>query len=307
MKLPAGRLPSLGGLRAFDAAARQLSFTRAAEELHVTQAAISHQIRELEEELGLPLFVRLNRAVRLTDAGELLLPHVRDGFDQLRRGVERLRDIGSAGRLTLTAPPSFVGAWLVPRLHRFQAAHPDIEVHLLSGTRMLDLVREGVDVGIRYGRGGWPGLQVERLLSDELFPVCSPALAQRLRDPADLARVQLLHIQNFPDDWRRWLSAAGQGGLDPERGSWFDSLRNACEAAAAGMGVVLGRPSMVGDFLADGRLVKPFAIELPAEVAYYLVMPPANRGLPKVVAFRTWLRAEVEDYLLQRQVLSPGL
>ncbi|HMR29561.1 MAG TPA: transcriptional regulator GcvA [Geminicoccaceae bacterium] len=297
MSLPAGRLPSLGGLRAFEAAGRHLSFTRAADELHVTQAAISHQIRELEEELGLKLFVRLNQALRLSEAGELLLPHVRDGFGQLRRGVDRLREIGNAGVLKLTAPPSFAGAWLVPRLHRFQARHPEIEVHLLAGIRMLDYAREGVDVGIRYGRGNWPGLHVERLLSDDLFPVCSPALAAGLKSPGDLAGLQLLHIENFPDDWRRWLQAAGAGDVDPERGSWFDSVRNAYDAAASGMGVALGRPTLMGDLLATGRLVRPFDVELPAEVGYYLVSHPHGLRLPKVEAFGRWLRDEVEAYL----------
>lgn len=305
MHLPAGRLPSLGGLRAFEAAARHLSFTRAAAELHVTQAAISHQIRELEEELGLRLFVRLNRALRLSEAGALLLPHVRDGFGQLRRGVDRLREIGTRGVLKLTAPPSFAGAWLVPRLHRFQAAHPDIEVHLLAGLRLLDYVREGIDVGIRYGRGNWPGLHVERLLSDDLYPVCSAALAAELATPADLARTQLLHIENFPDDWRRWLTAAGVGGVDPERGSWFDTVRNVYDAAASGLGVAMGRPTLMGDLLATGRLVRPFAIELPAEVAYYLVAATPSLGLPKVEAFAGWLRGEIAAYVEQRAVPTP--
>lgn len=296
MSLPAGRLPSLGGLRAFEAAARHLSFTKAADELHVTQAAISHQIRELEEELGLKLFVRLNRALRLSEAGELLLPHVRDGFGQLRRGVDRLREIGNGGVLKLTAPPSFAGAWLVPRLHRFQVRHPEIEVHLLAGIRMLDYAREGVDVGIRYGRGNWPGLHVERLLSDDLFPVCSPALAASLVEPADLARLQLLHIENFPDDWRRWLQAAGVEGIDPERGSWFDTVRNVYDAAASGMGVAMGRPTLIGDLIATGRLVRPFDVQLPADVAYYLVALPHSLRLPKVEAFARWLRDEIDAY-----------
>jgi LysR family glycine cleavage system transcriptional activator len=292
----------LGGLRAFEAAARHLSFTKAAAELHVTQAAISHQIRELEEELGERLFVRLNRALRLSEAGALMLPHVRDGFAQLRQGVERLRELGRGGVLTLTAPPSFAGAWLVPRLRRFQAAHPEIEVHLLAGTRLLDLAREGVDVGIRYGRGNWPGLHVERLLSDDLFPVCNPALAAGLADPKDLARLQLLHVENFPDDWRRWLSAAGLGEIDPERGSWFDTVHAVYDAAVSGMGVAMGRPSLVAEFLADGRLVKPFTIELPAEVAYYLVSPPASLASPRVAAFSAWLRTEVAAHVEQGSI-----
>lgn len=287
------RLPPLGALRAFEAAARHLSFTRAAEELHVTQAAISHQIRQLEEDLEVRLFRRLNRALRLTEEGQLLAPLLRDGFALLIAGVDRVRSAAQGGVLTVTAPPSFAASWLVPRLVAFQRLRPDIEVRLLSTMRKVDLLREGVDLGIRYGRGDWPGLLTERLMTDELFPVCAPAVRERgLCDPAQLAAVQLLHVQTFPDDWRRWLAAAGVHDLDPERGSWFDTASAAYEAAAAGLGVAMGRRQLVGDALAAGRLVVPFAIELPADVAYYIVLPPEHRGLAKVEAFCAWLRAE---------------
>lgn len=291
MSPPAGRLPPLGALRAFEAAARHLSFTRAADELHVTQAAISHQIRQLEDDLGSRLFVRLNRALRLTDDGRALLPFVRDGFAQLRAGIDRLRAAGRGGVLTLTAPPSFAASWLVPRLGRFQAAHPGLEVRLHTSTRMVDFRREGIDAGIRYGRGTWPSLATVRLLADDLFPVCAPALRDQAR--RDLAGVPLLHVQNFPDDWRRWLAAAGIEGVDPERGSWLDSAALAYEAAASGLGVAMGRSNLVADAIAAGRLVAPFGVELPADVAYYLVCPPESAGLAKVVAFRDWLLAEV--------------
>jgi LysR family glycine cleavage system transcriptional activator len=291
MTPPTARLPPLGALRAFETAARHLSFTAAAAELHVTQAAISHQIRQLEEDLGLRLFVRLNRALRLTEEGRTLLPFVRDGFSQIRAGVERLRAAGRGGVLTLTAPPSFAASWLVPRLVRFQASHPGLEVRLQTSMRLVDLAREGIDAGIRYGRGAWPGLAAERLFSDELFPVCAPGLVETAR--RDLATLQLLHIESFPDDWRRWLAAAGIGGVDAEKGSWFDAAALAYEAAASGLGVAIGRSHLVAAAIEAGKLVAPFGVELPAEVAYYLVHPPESASLAKVATFRAWLRAEV--------------
>lgn len=288
---PARRLPPLAALRAFDAAARHLSFTRAAEELHVTQAAVSHQIRQLEADLGVRLFRRLSRALRLTEEGQLLAPFLRDGFALLVAGVDRVRSATQGGALTVTAPPSFAASWLVPRLVEFQRRHPEIEVRLVSTMRKVDLLREGIDVGIRYGRGDWPGLQAERLMSDELFPVCAPSLRDFAGPQPDrLAAVQLLHVQLFPDDWRRWLAAAGVAGVDPERGSWFDTADGAYAAAAAGLGVAMGRRQLVAEALAAGRLVAPFATELPADVAYYLIVPPEHRGLARIEAFRAWLR-----------------
>jgi LysR family glycine cleavage system transcriptional activator len=291
MTPPIARLPPLGALRAFEAAARHLSFTAAAGELHVTQAAISHQVRQLEEDLGLRLFVRLNRALRLTEDGRTLLPFVRDGFSQIRAGVERLRAAGRGGVLTLTAPPSFAASWLVPRLVRFQASHPGLEVRLQTSMRLVDLAREGIDAGIRYGRGMWPGLVAERLFSDELFPVCAPGLVETAR--RGLAALQLLHIQSFPDDWRRWLAAAGIGGVDPEKGSWLDSATLAYEAAASGLGVAMGRSRLVAAAIEAGRLAAPFGVELPADIAYFLVFPPDNARLAKLVIFRDWLLGEV--------------
>ncbi len=288
---PSRRLPPLAALRAFEAAARHLSFTRAAEELHVTQAAVSHQIRQLEEDLGVRLFRRLSRALRLTEAGQLLAPFLQDGFALLHAGVDRVRSAAQGSVLTVTAPPSFAASWLVPRLVQFQRRHPGIEVRLVSTMRKLDLFREGIDVGVRYGRGAWPGLIAERLMTDDLFPVCAPGLLDETGGgPPALSSVQLLHVQAFPDDWPRWLAATGVGSVDAERGSWFDTAGAAYEAAAAGLGVAMGRRQLVADALADGRLVAPFATALPAEVAYYLVLPPEHRGIARIEAFCSWLR-----------------
>ncbi|HET6469023.1 MAG TPA: transcriptional regulator GcvA [Geminicoccaceae bacterium] len=294
----ADRLPPLGALRAFEAAGRLASFTRAAEELHVTQTAVSHQIRRLEEDLGCRLFRRLTRSLVLTEEGRELLPFVRDGFARLEAGVARVRAQERSGMLTVTAPPSFAGAWRVPRLVRFQARHPEIEVQLLAVPRMVDFAREPVDIGIRYGRGEWPGLTAERLLAEELFPVCAPALRSgpaAIRAPEDLARHHLIHVLQFPDDWRRWLSIAGVAGVDPERGPRFDTVTLAYEAAAAGMGVALGRKNVVQEFLASGRLVAPFRVEMPTDAAYYLVWPPEHGTRAKVRAFRDWVLAEVGE------------
>jgi LysR family glycine cleavage system transcriptional activator len=290
------RLPPLNALRAFEAAARLLSFTRAAEELFVTQAAISHQIRQLEDDLGCRLFRRLSRALALTEEGQQLLPFVRDAFADLKAGVAKVRAQEQTGMLTVTAPPSFAGAWLVPRLVRFQARHPEIEVHLLSVARLVDFGREPIDVGIRYGPGGWPGVVAERLLSEELYPVCAPALRtgpDAILVAQDLARHRLIQVLLFPDDWRRWLRVAGVIGVDPERGPRFDTTALALEAAAAGMGVALARRNVVQEFVRSGRLVVPFEIEVPAEVAYYLVHPPEGGGKPKVRAFRAWILDEI--------------
>ena len=172
------RLPPLNALRTFEAAARHLSFTKAAAELFVTQAAVSHQIKALEEHLGMPLFRRLNRALMLTDEGQALLPYVRDAFDQLAEGVRRLRQGQSSGVLTISVLPSLASTWLIPRLRDFQTRHPEIEVHMTATERLIDFAREPVDAGIRYGLGHWPGLRVERLLSAEIIPVCSPALLE---------------------------------------------------------------------------------------------------------------------------------
>jgi LysR family glycine cleavage system transcriptional activator len=292
----APRLPPLNALRTFEAAARHLSFTKAANELFVTQAAVSHQIRALEEHLGAPLFRRMNRALILTDQGQLLLPAVREAFDRLRAGVRRVQDLCCGGALTISTTPSFAASWLAGRLARFQALHPEIELQLSATARMVDFAREGVDCGIRYGMGDWPGLVSQRLFRTALLPVCSPTLldgANPLRRPEDLARHTLLHALDGADDWRLWLRAAGVEGIDPTRGPKFDSIPLVLQAAISGAGVGIGRRQLVQAELAAGRLVAPFDFELPDECAYYFVAPEATADQPKLAAFRSWLLAEV--------------
>jgi len=288
------RLPPLKALRTFEAAARHLSFTRAAEELNVTQAAISHQVKALEEHLGVNLFRRLNRALLLTDEGQALLAPVGEALDLMAAAAERLRTEDAGGALTVSTLDSIAAGWLVPRLRRFRARHPEIDVRVTTTDQLVDFAREDVDMAIRYGSGGWPGVTAVRLMTEELFPVCSPALLENgppLDAPSDLCHHTLLHDE-MREDWPMWLMAAGATEVDATRGPRFSHSHLVIQAAIAGEGVVLGRSALVADDLAAGRLIRPFAIALPAEFAYYVVFPPAGAGRPKVRAFTAWLLEE---------------
>jgi LysR family transcriptional regulator, glycine cleavage system transcriptional activator len=296
------RLPPLNSLRAFEAAARHLSFADAAAELHVTPAAISHQVKALEDHLGVTLFRRLNRAVRLTEQGQACLPGLRDAFDRLADAVERARMPVKGGVLTVSVAPSFAAKWLVPRLDRFRDAYPDIEIRISAGMHLVDFAREDVHIGLRYGSGHYPGLHVELLLHNEVFPLCSPALLRgrhALKRPEDLRHHTLLHDEasvrdESCPDWPMWLRAAGVTGLDATRGPRFDHASLVLDAAAAGRGVALTQGVLAGDDLAAGRLVKPFALTFPVEFAYYVVCPPSLRDDPKVAAFRKWVQEEAK-------------
>ena len=217
------RLPSLNGLKAFEAAARHLSFTRAAAELNVTQAAVSHQVKALEERLGLALFRRLNRALLLTDEGQALLPPMSDALDRMALAVDGLARREETGVLTVSTLDSFAAGWLVRRLRRFRALYPDIEIRIATSNHLVDFTRDDVDISVRYGRGEWPALDSVRLMTEEIFPVCSPALladGPPLEKPQDLRYHTLLH-EEMLEDWRMWLLAAGVGGVDPTRGPWY--------------------------------------------------------------------------------------
>jgi LysR family transcriptional regulator, glycine cleavage system transcriptional activator len=299
----ARNLPPLNSLRAFEAAARHLSFTKAAEELHVTPAAISHQIKGLEDQLGVPLFRRLTRALRLTEAGQAALPPLRDGFDRLADAVDLLRAHEESGALTVSVGPSFAAKWLVPRLDRLRAAHPDLEVRLDATDQLADFQRDNVDLAIRYGNGKYPGLEVERLLSEEIFPVCSPKLRdgpKPLAQPDDLRHHTLIHLDwdledvNAPN-WRMWLLAAGIHDIDFTRGPVFSMMSLALQAAIEGHGVALASSVLVAGDLAAGRLVVPFDLSVcdPVDFAYHIVVPKRTANLPKVAAFRSWLRSEI--------------
>ncbi|MCR9219541.1 MAG: transcriptional regulator GcvA [Alphaproteobacteria bacterium] len=291
------RLPPLKPLPAFEAAARTLSFTQAAEELNVTQAAISHQIKALEEALGAPLFRRLNRALRLTEEGEAFLIPVRRALEGLADAAERVRQPQKAGALTVSVLPSFASTWLVPRLARFRQREPEIDIRLSADYELADFDRDDIDAAIRWGKGDYPGLSAERFMTEELFPVCSPALATEgphpLKTPADLKHHTLLH-DDVLTDWRVWLLAAGVDDVDPSRGPSFNYSDLVLQAAIAGQGVALGRSSLAHDALARGQLVRPFDVSLPGDYAYYFVCPDYAVDRPRVKAFRDWLFEEAE-------------
>src|SRR6201991_3035732 len=253
------RLPSLNGLRAFEAAARHLSFTQAASELNVTQTAISHQIRRLEEELGIRLFVRKNRALALTPKARDYLPGVRAAFNDLRLATDRLLRKGDDNVLTISTLVSLAAKWLLPRLSSFQEAHPGIDVRITTSTALVDFKSGDVDAAIRYGRGQGPGLQADWLMADQLFPVCSPALLtgdKPLRCPEDLANFVLLHSSaGYDDDWRLWLTAAGlPASISKQPGLTFDLILMTVQAAIDGFGVAMGRTSYVEADIAKGGL-----------------------------------------------------
>jgi LysR family transcriptional regulator, glycine cleavage system transcriptional activator len=293
------RLPPLNALRAFEAAARHLSFTRAASELNVTQAAISHQIKTLEDHLRTPLFRRLNRALMLTSAGQSLFPAVRDALDGLAEAAARLRAREAGGTLTVSTLPSFAVKWLVPRMSRFQDRHPGIDLRISAKEYLVDFARDDIDVAIRFGRGNWPAVHAEWMLNEDLLPVCSPALLPDLRSPAGLQNATLLHeemlpLRSFPT-WENWLAAAGVEGLDASRGPRFSHTHLMLQAAIDGRGVALGQALIVSDDLAAGRLVAPFQFRLPTGFGYFIVCPQAAVDRPKVKAFREWVLAELRQ------------
>ncbi len=292
-------LPPLNALKAFESAGRHLSFTKAAAELNVTPAAISHQVKALEERLGVRLFRRMTRALRLTEAGQAALPALGQGFDKLALGVEQMRAHCESGVLTISVSPSFGAMWLVPRLEAFRVRHPEIEIRLDGTDRLVDLARDDADVAIRYGPGGYDEVRVDRLFGQVNTPVCSPALLRGehpLRRPGDLRHHTLLHIEwkDAEASWRMWLLAAGLPDIDPARGPRFTMETMAVQAALDGQGVALVGDILVADDLAAGRLVRPFdpRLSTPLTFAYYLLSAKDSAEQPKVAAFRDWLLEE---------------
>jgi LysR family glycine cleavage system transcriptional activator len=251
--------------------------------------AVSHQIRRLDEQLGLRLFVRRQRALQLTREAQQYLPAVNAAFADLRRATERLLHADRKTVLTISCLPSLAAKWLVPRLASFQEGHPDIEVRIATSTRLVDFRRDEVDLAIRYGKGRWPGLRADWLMAENVFPVCSPALIggdRPLRRPDDLVRHTLLHVNLYQDEWLLWLTAAG---LAAGPGLTFDLGLMAAQAAIGGLGVALGRTPFVEADIAAGRLVMPFDIALPSEAGFYVVAPEQSADAPKIAQFRNWL------------------
>ncbi len=303
------RLPPLNALRAFEAAGRHLSLTRAAEELHVTPAAVSHQIKTLEDYLGVKLFRRMNRALLLTDAGQACLPRLRQGFEHLAEAVDAARLQIAHQALTVSVAPSFGSKWLVPRLDHFYAEYPGVDVRVDASTRLVDPLREDIDLCIRYGQGNYPGLHVECLIADEVSPVCSPDLLKgdkAPQTPQDLRHQTLLHADlPFKDgypDWRMWLAAAGVKNVDVDRGPRFSMASMAVQAAISGQGVALAGRVLVEDDIRAGRLVNPFEVRFPVKFAYYLVCPEAITREPRIVAFVNWLKEEAQSSAQRERV-----
>ena len=295
------RLPPLNALRAFEASARHRSFTRAAEELSVTPAAISHQIKGLEDILGARLFRRSKGTLMLTEEGQRLLPGVRKGFAAFNEAMENFALYHQTGPLNVALTPSFAAKWLIPRIEHFNARHPEIDIRITTTMELIDYEREGVDIGVRFGRGGYSDLVVELLLASEVTPVCSPQLLKGnrpLQKPEDIAHFTLLHddsplLDDTHPNWAMWLRAAKVTNVDPSHGLRFDSGSACINAAIEGVGIALARTALIDNDLAAGRLVKLFELSLPSDLGYYVVYPRRSEKLPKVMAFRDWLFEEV--------------
>jgi len=288
------RLPQLNALKAFEAAARHVSFTRAAEELCVTQGAVSHQVKALEAELGIKLFNRERQRLIITDAGRDYLGVVRDALDRIAMGTERLVQRQSSGMLTVSTSPDFAAKWLVHRLGRFAEAHPEIDLRVSATMHHVDFAREDVDLAVRHGDGHWPGLHVARLCSEHLFAVCSPSVGARLKRPHDVLKLPLLHLDDR-NAWTDWFAAAGIADFDALHGPVLNRASMLIDAAVDGHGIALARTTLAAWDLIHKRLVRPFPVALPLAKSYWIVAPRATAELPKLVAFRDWLLAQARD------------
>ncbi|MDF1790389.1 MAG: transcriptional regulator GcvA [Thalassobaculaceae bacterium] len=292
-------LPPLTALRAFEAVAMRLSVKGAAEALSITPSALSHQLRVLEDTLGLKLFHRLNRRLLLTDAGQVYFSKIAPAFETLRTATAEIAERGRADTLVVTAPASFAEIWLLPRLPRFLDAHPEVDLRIEATSRPIDYAREAVDASIRYGTGPWPGLASHRLVSERLVALCAPDLLQGprpLRSPADLAHHTLIHSDQRLTGWTSWLRAHGQAGLRGARNLRFSQSAHSLRAAVQGLGVVLENRVMAQDALAADALVEPFPELAPVDdgVAYHLVAPADRLTMPKVRALVAWLEEEAK-------------
>lgn len=289
-------LPPMNSLRAFDAAARHLSLTRAALELNVTHGAVSRQIKELEGFLGRSLFVRVARGLELTDQGRMLAFTTSRMFDELRRAVRNLQVVSRPDVITVSTVPSLAARWLVPRLAAFQESHAGSEIRISTTKQLVDFYRDDVDVALRYGRGGWRGVYTERLFQPREFPVCAPSLlegAKALREPADLKHFPLLHDMGFRN-WALWLAAAGVDDIDARKGLVLEDMNVALQAAIEGQGVVLASMPLVHADLRAGRLVRPFTVDIPVDLSFYLVCESGRETGEDLKPFLDWLRGEAK-------------
>ena len=297
MKAMPRHLPPLNALKAFEAAARAESFTRAAEELCVTQGAVSHQVKSLEETLGIKLFNRERQRLVITDAGREYLGVIRDAFDRIASGTERVLQRQNAGTLTVTTSPDFAAKWLVNRLGRFAEAHPGIDLRVSANLHQVDFAREEVDIGIRHGDGNWSGLDAVRLCTEQLFPVCSPKLMSgrnRIAKPSDLLKFPLLHLDDNKA-WSRWFEAAGVADAELPRGLILNRRSMLIDAAIDGQGVALALTTLAAWDLINRRIVRPFDIGLRSSRTFWIVCPKTSSTMPKIKTFREWLLAEAAD------------
>jgi len=298
------RLTHLNALRAFEATARLGGYVDAAAELSVTSAAVGQQIRMLESFLDVSLFERQGKRLLLTDRARSVLPDIKDAFDRLAQAMDHLKDAGRGPLVTITLPPSFAAKWLIPRIETFRVAHPEIDLRLDTTDRLVDLPRENIAIGIRYGTGRYPGLDSTLLMPEMVFPVCSPSLdsrAHKLRSPDDLANFNLIHDTtmathaDFPT-WSTWLKAARAKKMKSRSGMKINSSIMSLQAAMEGQGIALGRSVIAADDLRQGHLVKPFQLMLESGYSYYLVHAtdfPLSRAAS---LFCQWLKAEVENF-----------
>jgi LysR family transcriptional regulator, glycine cleavage system transcriptional activator len=289
------RLPPLNAIKAFEATARHLSFTKAARELMVTQGAISRHVQALERELGAKLFIRHHRAIELTAKGEIYFRALRDAFDRIRDATEHVAGASDTPTLRLKLPPTFAIRWIVPRLARLHALDRAFDVQITTSHSPVDFDREEIDVAIHSGEEPRPGTISTRLFGEVLTPVCSPALLRQgraLNNPADLKRYTLLCSLHRPHDWPTWIAAAGIEGVDGNSGLKFENSSLAYQAAIDRLGVAMAQTELVADDLASGRLVAPFKLQVPTSGGYFLVYPPRSRDLEKVRRFEKWILEE---------------
>lgn len=308
------RLPPLDALHVFAVAARHLNFTSAAAELHRTQSAVSHRIKALEAELGVPLFIRRTRRLELTPAGRALAHHMSQSLAEITRIIAEFDKPAGTQRLRVTALPSVASRWLTPRLPRFFDLCPEIEVQVIAEAQLLDLRAEGIHLAVRFGRGQYPRHSVSRLMTDRVLPVCSPKFVAEhgpISTIAELLALPLVHdsaaeSDESQSDWRSWLDQVGRLAAAQLSGQRFSNADLSIEAAVRGIGVALGRFSLVADGLSDGRLVSPLPIATSTAYSYYIVALPESALLPKVVSFCRWLRAEAAATMSTAPPLHPG-
>jgi len=292
------RLPPLNTLRSFEAAARYESFTRAAEELHVTQSAVSQQVKALETGLGVKLFGRERQRLKITPAGRDYLIVIREALDHIGAGTERLLQRRNDSILTVSTSLDFATKWLVHRLARFAAAHPGIDLRVSATMHTVDFAHEDIDVAVRHGDGNWPGLEVTRLCEEQIFAICSPKLLagrNRLRRPADVLKWPLLRLEDQSRAWERWFALAGMVAPEPLAGPVLNRASMLIDAAIDGQGIALARTTLAAWDLISGRLVRPFDLSWRPADTYRIVCPKATAKVAKIGRFRDWLLAEAAE------------